>query len=246
MRSRLANRLRCVSAALVLSSLLVACVESEAPEVVDAPPIAVIDFAEFESPTVGTPRVEYWLDPTGPQPIRSQVPEYPWPDGFISGGVAVDLKIDADGMVRDARVVDSDPPGMFELEVGLTLGRSWRFEPSEEGSSSREVRIYFCFHGGDADWPAQALSTWPLNDQSYQHVSRPTYPKEARKAGIEGTVLLRVYVMPNGHVARQEVVESPSSLLDQAAMKGVSGWRFEVVRSCVDIPVLVPINFSLQ
>ena len=246
MRSRLANRLRCVSAALVLSSLLVACVESEAPEVVDAPPIAVIDFAEFESPTVGTPYVEIWVSPDGPQPIKFEVPRYParYVHSGYSGKVSADMTLSADGSIARVEWSESEPEGIFELNAGIALGR-WRFNAGEDGPD-RKVQVFFCFRGGDADWPAEAPHVEAC--KSYDCNSRgPRYPREAREAKIEGNVQIRAYVSPDGRISRQEILESPSPLLSSAAMKGIERWRFDVVGpSCTDIPVIVPFNFSLQ
>ena len=46
----------------------------------------------------------------------------------IEGRVVVELTIEADGTVSDPRIVEADPPGMFERAVLRTV-RSWNFAP---------------------------------------------------------------------------------------------------------------------
>jgi TonB family protein len=56
------------------------------------------------------------------------------------------------------------------------------------------------------------------------------YPDEARRLQLEGSVLVDVTVEPDGRVGRVAVVESAGSLLDEAVMAAVTGWRFEPAR----------------
>ena len=73
----------------------------------------------------------------------------------------------------------------------------------------------------------------------------PRYPYAARVRGVEGDVLLRVVVLPNGKVA-DVTLRSTSGydLLDRAARDAVRGWRFRPARRAgrtvvgwVDVPV---------
>ncbi len=55
----------------------------------------------------------------------------------------------------------------------------------------------------------------------------PVYPAEARKNGVEGTVLLRLKILLDGRVGKVEVTRSSGSrLLDRAASRSASSWRF--------------------
>ena len=79
----------------------------------------------------------------------------------------------------------------------------------------------------------------------YLYNPPPDYPSRARRLGLEGEVLIRTRVLPNGEP--EELVLAQSSgytLLDQAAIKAVRKWRFrparrsdERVASWVEIPV---------
>jgi protein TonB len=55
----------------------------------------------------------------------------------------------------------------------------------------------------------------------------PAYPEQARRAGIEGTVVLSIEILQNGRAGDVSVSHSSGSeLLDAAAMEAVQRWRF--------------------
>lgn len=56
---------------------------------------------------------------------------------------------------------------------------------------------------------------------------RITYPAESRRRGEEGTVVLRIVILPNGRAGRVDVVTSSgASRLDRAAIDGALNGRF--------------------
>lgn len=56
----------------------------------------------------------------------------------------------------------------------------------------------------------------------------PTWPESA--AGVEGWVLLRFTVLPNGTVTDVEIEEShPAGIFDASAMEALRQWKFEPV-----------------
>ena len=71
-----------------------------------------------------------------------------------------------------------------------------------------------------------------------------------RRQGIEGKVLLRVTVAPDGRIAKIVVVESSGHpVLDRAARDGVARWRFAQahrggtsIASVVDVPIEFKLN----
>jgi periplasmic protein TonB len=54
----------------------------------------------------------------------------------------------------------------------------------------------------------------------------PQYTPEAKRANIEGTVLLYVQVYPNGRAHIIKVQRSLGSGLDEKAIEAVKQWRF--------------------
>ena len=79
---------------------------------------------------------------------------------------------------------------------------------------------------------------------------RPTYPPAARRAGAEGTTLLRVHVLDDGRIGEVRVERSAGHVaLDEAAADAVRKWHFEPARSGSDtvaVWVLIPVEFRLR
>ena len=78
----------------------------------------------------------------------------------------------------------------------------------------------------------------------------PPYPPAARRAGIEGKVLVRIFISDSGAVERTEIAESSGNeLLDESARRTLQRWKFLPARSgrgAVAYAVLVPVVFRLE
>lgn len=85
---------------------------------------------------------------------------------------------------------------------------------------------------------------------AYLNNPPPAYPLVARRRGIEGRVLVRAEVQPDGSCSRAEIkTGSGSDLLDQAALEAVRKWRFVPARKGNQVLtawVEVPITFKLE
>jgi protein TonB len=81
-------------------------------------------------------------------------------------------------------------------------------------------------------------------------ITPPVYPPRCLRAGIEGTVRLRVLVGENGHVQEATVYRSSGdSGLDSSALEAVQDWLFApAARGGVPMRawVIVPITFKLM
>jgi protein TonB len=79
---------------------------------------------------------------------------------------------------------------------------------------------------------------------------KPSYPASARRLGIEGTTLLRVYVSADGQVTDVQVDTSAGHAdLDRAAADAVRRWRFEPGRrgsEPIGMWVRLPVQFVLK
>jgi len=78
----------------------------------------------------------------------------------------------------------------------------------------------------------------------------PRYPTAARRRGLEGRVVLRVFVTTDGRAGSVSVrTASPHPLLDEAAIETLRRWRFEPARRA-GVPVAawvdIPITFRLN
>ena len=78
----------------------------------------------------------------------------------------------------------------------------------------------------------------------------PLYPLVARKRKYEGVVILEVFVDKEGRVDNIRLFKTSGyPVLDKAALKSVTGWKFEPARrgrQAVGMWVRVPIRFRLE
>ena len=75
------------------------------------------------------------------------------------------------------------------------------------------------------------------------YLARPMYPKEAKKARIEGTVTLDVTITKTGKVSEIHVV-SGDPMLVPTTVNAVKQWRF--VACPVEQKRTIPVSFSLN
>ncbi len=84
----------------------------------------------------------------------------------------------------------------------------------------------------------------------YKKNPPPVYPRKARRRGVEGVVLLEVFVDVSGWVADLRVLSSSGHrVLDKAALKSVKKWCFIAARrgdEPVEMWVRVPVRFELK
>lgn len=82
------------------------------------------------------------------------------------------------------------------------------------------------------------------------HNKPPRYPSEARRKGIEGTVVLDVEIAETGKVSGLNITDSSgSALLDNAAIEAVKSWTFEPSVAGARLQastVRLPIRFVLR
>ena len=91
-------------------------------------------------------------------------------------------------------------------------------------------------HYGNFDEPPQAIVQVP-----------PEYPEAARKAGLEGVVMVQISLDEFGNVEEATVVRGIGGL-NQAAIDAAINWKFKPAK-CRDIPVrvriVIPVRFKL-
>jgi protein TonB len=81
------------------------------------------------------------------------------------------------------------------------------------------------------------------------YITKPKYPELGRKAGMEGTVILKLLVDTTGYVINVKVVKSLNPAFDESAVKAAKTWRFSPAKQR-DKPVRVwlsyPVRFTLK
>ncbi|TWU16618.1 energy transducer TonB [Allorhodopirellula heiligendammensis] len=97
--------------------------------------------------------------------------------------------------------------------------------------------------------PVDALAGLAPTDVEFHDNPPPKYPTHAAARGIEGTVLLKLYVNREGKVSRAEVLESSGSeLLDHAALAAVKTWSGKPATRFgrpIETAEVLPVRFRL-
>jgi protein TonB len=78
---------------------------------------------------------------------------------------------------------------------------------------------------------------------------QPDYPESARKAKMQGTVVIEAVISRFGTVESVRILRSVSPLLDASAAKAVSRWKYEAARfdgRPVPVYLTVTVRFQLE
>jgi len=79
---------------------------------------------------------------------------------------------------------------------------------------------------------------------------KPKYPEIAQEAGIEGTVVVQVFVDENGRVKETVILKGiPNTGLDEAATQAIRLVRFKPAKQrerAVGVWISIPVNFRLK
>ena len=193
------------------------------PELFDIKPIgnARKETKEPEKPLEPPPQVAS----LPPDPVN---PKADWNDGTQSA--------EAKGGAKGAATLFS------EGDAGAEAGGGGRgaagLGPGTKGEGTRG--------GGAGSGGATAGLARPLG--GYQ--VRPNYPESARRAGAQGTTLLKLRVLETGRVGEIVVEQSSGHRdLDSAAADAVKKWLFEPARmgqEPIAVWVLLPVRFELK
>jgi TonB family protein len=182
---------------------------------------------------------------TAIQPVTRVIPVYPVKakKAGIEGNVRLRVTINNDGSVMDFQVL-SGPPQL--VKAALDAVSQWRYAPSKVVRVTI-VTINFTLDKGGASAPAgqSAREAPPLSKTTLQPVAKvtPVYPTEAKKAGIQGIVLLRATIEKDGSVSDLKVVRGDVHLVN-AAVDAVRQWRYPAADKIRTTDVII--TFTLE
>lgn len=106
-------------------------------------------------------------------------------------------------------------------------------QPTPAASDSRPVRVKV---GGQVE------------EAMLIHMVQPVYPKEAKDAGISGTVVVKGLIAKDGSVPQVEYFSGPEEL-KQAAIDAVAQWRYKpttLAGKPVDVNTTISVVFALK
>jgi TonB family protein len=160
----------------------------------------------------------------------------------IEGKVELSVVVDGKGRVTDAKVL-SGPPAL--LQVAIESVKQWEFEPPAHPPFETRVEISIDYPkecpGPISDAGGVSSGGWLKSknglviSEDFDSANRhPPYFDGDRKAGIVGTMILSVTVMPDGKVKNVRIIKSLSPRLDEAALKTIKQWRFKLIKGSPD------------
>jgi protein TonB len=161
---------------------------------------------------------------------------------FVAGYIGLSTKAEygMEGSRVSSPAVKPAPP--LEIEVVDLL-------PSEEAEAPRERPKPTPQPVSQASAPTTS-SGQAYEIPSYRLNPPPPYPEEARKAGLEGKLLIQASVDAKGDVTGVKLLAgSGHAVLDESALRTVEKWKFKPARLAgiaIATEINVPIVFRLK
>jgi periplasmic protein TonB len=144
------------------------------------------------------------------------------------------------------KIVESSTPEQFDEALNETV--EVPVEPTLQPPTASALNDTI-----EKDEKAPPTSTSQVIQEArplYLENPPPHYPTMARKRKYEGMVMLEVFVDREGSVAEVRLFKTSGyQVLDKAALKSVTDWKFEPARrgrQAVSMWVRVPIRFRLK
>lgn len=208
-----------------------------------------------------------WQDASGAQ-MKGTVRDIV---GVIPGAKIV-LKLDGNGSEYEfesgpdgAYAVKGLPEGTYTVEIlkpgyarnslgKLAIGTKTRL--ADFHLELGRIRETLTVDGGKSEAVTSAANDAPKrvrvsgNIQAAKLLKRvsPVYPKEAKAAGVQGTVRMQMVVSKEGDVMNLTLLTSPSAELARSAMEAVNQWKYSPTLlngNPVEIQTIVDINYTL-
>ncbi len=215
-----------------------------APKIPPAPPVDPEKVKEFERGaikargSVKPPKLIKRVKPVYPEEARASRTE---------GDIVLNLRTDVTGKVESVIVLHGIDPVLNKAAADAVM--QWEYEPFTLAGEPKPMVFTMTVRFRAKESQSKAVEAGGEIDPP-QVVKRidPVYPEEARKAGIQGSVILYVTTDKEGRVSEIEVLKSIPAL-DKAAMDAVRQWVYEpYLKDGTPKPVsfAVTIQFRLQ
>lgn len=170
------------------------------------------------------PRLIKKVNPVYPEEARKE---------RVEGVVILEARTDEEGNVDQVRVLKSNATLLNEPAIDAV--KQWKYEPFYKDGKPRPivftVTVSFKLKDvetGEFDKGAViAGEDKEIKPPKLLKKVDPEYPEEARKARIQGVVILRVRINEEGLVERIIVMKSESEMLNKPAVDAVRQWKYE-------------------
>jgi TonB family protein len=190
------------------------------------------------------PRIVNLVEPVYPEKARQ---------AQVEGVVILEARTDEKGNVEDARVLRSIP---ILDQAAIDAVKKWKYEPMIINGKPQKivftVTVRFMMKPGDKEKALDKFAQGAVKAEGAVKPPKlvrfvePVYPEEARKAGVEGMVILAAKTDASGKVQDVMILRS-IPLLNQAAIDAVRQWVYEpLVINNVPTPVVFTVTVRFQ
>ncbi|MCC6011951.1 energy transducer TonB [Candidatus Caldipriscus sp.] len=145
--------------------------------------------------------------------------------------------------------LEEPPPPPPKLQISLP---EEIVETTEETADTIQIKETVSFDEFSPPPPAPTQTVFEVYevDEPPQPVVQvqPEYPEVARKAGLEGRVIVAAVVDENGNVIQAYIHSSTNSIFNDAALEAAKKMKFKPARQkdiAVKVKVLIPFVFKL-
>lgn len=189
-----------------------------------------------------------------PELIKKVDPVYPElaRRAKVEGNVILNVRTDEEGRVDQIKVAQSRDPLLNRAAIDAV--RQWQYQPFYYKGKlypilfTVTIRFKLTDTEIEEEQGDKEEEVPTIRPQLIRRVE-PIYPERARRAGIEGIVVLKIGTDLEGNVTSIVVLRSESTILNQAAIEAVEQWKYQpVYHNGRPIPVVttVTVKFKLD
>ena len=194
------------------------------------------------------PRLIKKVDPVYPEQARQARGE---------GNVILGTRTDIHGRVSNVMVYSSKDFSL--VQAAMDAVKQWVYEPlvidgkPREAVFTTQVRFRLTPRPPEKTEIPVAVEGGvlkledPTDAPTLLKKVSPIYPDEAKKAMVQGVVVLQVTTDKEGNVKDVAVLRSESSLLNQASLDAVKQWKYEpMFREGIPVPVSFEVTITYR
>jgi TonB family protein len=190
----------------------------------------------------------------------------------LQGEVVIKFVVSETGDVERAEVVSGNP---VLAGAALDAAKKWKFKPFIRGGkpvkAATQIPFDFAFANKVTDVKIKGTLTPPVQSSGAPganspdlpkeirvsqgviagmlvHKVVPVYPPEAKRARVQGAVILAAIIGKDGTIKSLHVLSGPPTLVD-AAIGAVQQWRYRpylLLREPVEVDTQITVNFTLR
>jgi TonB family protein len=187
-------------------------------------------------------------------------------DSLLEGTTVITTVLRGDGGISSAEITTSAAPMLDSITLAAVLSYQVVSAQATGRSIEKSTKVIVRFtpyYTADSTEPEDTLIVGMSKQQCERVfeneknpdfeaddlVRRVHYPEMARKNGIEGEVMVQVYIEKDGKIGRIRIVRSTNEIFNEEAIHAVQGVKF-IPAQIKDRPIAtwisIPIKFALQ